>query len=80
MKKIILRKNRQCDYCFDALSMKRGMAAFYEQGRLPKFDANEKQVGVEFYKNYACATCNSEFIAEKDNENEDVYYAPTPKQ
>ena len=60
MRPIKLRKDRQCDYCFDAHEMVKGKIAYYEEGKCPRYDKNDNQIGIVFYKNYACLTCYNE--------------------
>lgn len=60
MRKLTLRKDRQCDYCFDANEMKKGKSAYFEEGRTGRYDDKDNQIGVDFYRNYACIGCHSE--------------------
>jgi hypothetical protein len=51
MRKIIkTRKDRLCDACGE--NIKKGEFCYFESFRVPRYDKNDKQIGVEYIKTY----------------------------
>lgn len=51
-KVVVCRKDHMCCYCSKII--KKGESANYLSGKTPKFDENDKQIGIEYFNVYYC--------------------------
>jgi hypothetical protein len=71
IKIITTRKEHKCGTCQKAIPKKSW--AEYSEHKFGVFDENEKQIGIEFYKNYMCESCHIELTIIEKSANEDWF-------
>jgi hypothetical protein len=61
MEKIIkIKKDRKCSCC--GKQRLKGDVMFYYEGKHPKFDDDDKQIGIQYYKDWYCYDPLSEYM------------------
>jgi|ETNvirome_6_1000_1030641.scaffolds.fasta_scaffold00690_6 hypothetical protein len=65
-----VRKEHKCTYC--ERTIKKGELAGFISGRLPRYDEDENQIGIEYFKIYECNN-SEQCVKEQDRQRELKY-------
>ncbi len=63
-------KPHKCDYC--GHEIQKGEQARYYEGRAPRYDDNDNQVGISYYRGWLCADygeCEARYLEREGESN-----------
>jgi hypothetical protein len=63
MREIITRKNHKCTFC--ERTILKGSACMFDKGKAPRYDNDDNQIGIEFWKAWLCLEGDSGCIEQE---------------